>query len=118
MPSSELRLQEVTPARLESLVADHRCVRVGATRNVVSRANSYQNETFDGRPFVGVMFYTRARNAWMCENRLLSIASRCGTARFNVHRSSNFAQAPGYVYAIHARVRVPPGRRQGGCTIS
>jgi len=90
MPLSELRLREVPPNELEYLATHPQCVRVGATGNVVSRANSYQNETVDGRPFAGYFYYSRARNARACEDRLLYIASRSGRGRFNVQQRSNF----------------------------
>lgn len=116
MPS-RLRVERITPARLELFATHGACVRVGATTNIISRANAYQSEGLGGQNFTGVMYYTHARDVRMCENRLLLISKRAGRAVYNVQRQSNMsAGRPGFVYVILARpLDVYPRPRPTGC---
>ena len=90
------------PRRVKNITNLHRhaskrgAVRVGATNDPDRRAREYRNDGYHGK-----MYYTYTSNMRATENRLL----RENAGRHNVHKTSNAAAKPGYVYSWQGQKR-------------
>ncbi len=84
---------EVSQAELNEIAQECGSIRVGATEDPYKRSKQYEKDGYSG-----VMYISKTNNMLFAEDKLLE-----HNTRHNIHKRSNVADEPGYVYVINGK---------------
>ena len=88
----------VTQRVLHEKLKEKSVIRIGATRDPITRAKQYEAANYTGD-----MYYAETENMELAENRLLELAFINKAAKHNIQTTSNVQPTAGYVYIIQGR---------------